>query len=369
MNLLINEIWERLSDKQKVARKIENGDWDLVKKDEISELLGCLKNDDKFEVYNLADKIRKLYMGDQIHIRSIIEFSNFCVRKCSYCGINILNSNTQRYRLSADEIIEVSREIKKRGHSTVVLQSGEDPFYDVSAMTEILRRIKKETGLAVTVSVGEKSRETFEEWKDAGMDRYLMRFETSNKELYKKIHSDSDLETRLSNIRLLKSIGVQTGSGFLIGLAGQTKQDLVNDIHLCRSLDLDMIGCGPFIPHPETPLGNEDNYLDIDYLTGVISVLRIVNFDAHIPATTAFDAIDPLNGRNLCLKRGANVFMPNGTPQKYRARYQLYPGKPCINESGSDCAGCVALRVNAIGRSFGKGPGHSIHKSINQIKA
>lgn len=321
----------------------------------------CVRGDDLEELYNHADTVRARYMGDDIFIRGIIEFSNYCSKDCNYCGIQKHNSDLERYRMPLDEILATCQAIEKSGQTTVVLQSGEDPFYTPEKIGEMIECIKKETTLAITLSVGERDRRTYEYWHEKGMDRYLLRFETSNRTLFHASHPNANLNSRLECLRILKDIGVQTGSGFLIGLPGESVHDLAEDIMFCTRLELDMIGVGPFIPHMATSFANERNPFESEIYFKVIAILRLLNMDAHIPSTTAFDAIDP-NGRNLLLQRGANVFMPNATPQKYRRLYQLYPGKPCVDESGDDCSACVRKRIAVLGRSIGKGPGHSIRK-------
>jgi len=193
------------------------------------------------------------------------------------------------------------------------------------------------------------------------MDRYLLRFETSDPDLFAHIHPDCTLAERLECHRDLAALGVQTGGGFMIGLPGETIETLTDNILLCCEFDFDMIGIGPYIPNPETPMGNQPNVYanDPDMFFRAIAVLRLANPNAHIPATTAFDALFP-DGRNLALLRGANVFMPNATPGPLRKNYQLYPGKPCVDEDASDCALCVKARLQALGRPLATGPSHSL---------
>lgn len=314
-------------------------------------------------LYSAADRIRKRYMGDEIFLRGIIEFSNHCRKSCDYCGIRAPNHKVDRYRIPDKEITDVCQKLEKQSITTVVLQSGEDLFYTKEKMGQIIKKIKDKTNLAVTLSVGERDTDTYRYWKDCGMDRYLLRFETSNQKIFKDIHPDDNCRQRLHCIRILKELGIQTGSGFMIGLPETGIDDIANDILLCRKLDLDMIGIGPFIPHPDTPLHTDDFTFDLDFYTKILAVLRIVNYNCHIPATTAFDAFGK-EGRNLALQRGANIFMPNVTPEKYRKNYILYPGKPCVDESGSECAACSALRIESLGRSIGKGKGHSLKKQV-----
>lgn len=310
-------------------------------------------------LYRKADDTRREYMGDDIYLRGIVEFSNYCVKNCLYCGIQSSNVKVKRYRMEVEEILDVCRDMEKRSQTTVVLQSGEDPYFTKEKMAELIKAIKRETSLAVTLSVGERDRETYAFWKGSGMDRYLLRFETSDEGLFSSCHRDADLSKRLRCLKDLKELGVQTGSGFLIGLPGETLGQLARDIIFCSSLSLDMIGVGPFIPHGDTELKLSGNPFEKEVFFKTVSVLRLLNKKAHIPSTTAFDAIDP-DGRNLLLTRGCNVFMPNATPGKYRKHYLLYPGKPCVDETAEDCSSCVVARISSLGRKIGKGPGHSI---------
>ena len=312
-----------------------------------------------------ADAVRREHCGDAVPVRAILEFSNACANDCLYCGIRVSNPVPKRYRMKPAEILAAVRRIAADGVAgTVVLQAGETPGPGDDEITEVLRRIKSEfPDLAITLSVGNRPRATYAKWKAAGLDRYLLRFETSDPGLFARLHPACTLAERLQCLRDLKNLGAQTGGGFMIGLPGETVEILSRNILLCREFDFDMIGIGPYVPHPDTPMGNQPNaYVnDPDMFFRAIAVLRLVNPDAHIPATTAFDALFP-NGRELALQRGANVFMPNATPGPLRKDYQLYPGKPCIDEDSSDCTRCVQTRLNALGRPVAKGPGHSLKK-------
>ena len=316
-------------------------------------------------LYARADAMRRERCGDAVPIRSIVEFSNVCANDCLYCGIRASNPVPARYRMSPDEILASVRQIAASGAAgTVVLQGGETPGPADDEIAALLRRIKTEVpGLAITLSVGNRPRDIYARWRDAGMDRYLLRFETSDADLFAKLHPDCTLAERLDCLRDLKSLGVQTGGGFMIGLPGETVETLADNILLCREFDFDMIGIGPYIPNPDTPLADQPNAYadDPDMFFRALAVLRLANPDAHIPATTAFDALFP-DGRDLALRRGANVFMPNATPGPLRKNYQLYPGKPCIDEDAADCALCVQARLRALGRPVAHGPGHSLKK-------
>ena len=319
----------------------------------------------RLALFARADAVRRAHMGDDIYLRGIVEFSNICSNDCIYCGIRRSNPNPTRYRIDADEIIAVARRIEKSQQTTIVLQSGEaDSPNENRRIGELIARIKQETALAVTISAGNRSREVYAHWRDCGMDRYLLRFETSVPTLFARLHPDCTLEERIGCLRALRELGVQVGSGFMIGVPGETIELLADNILLCRDLDLDMIGIGPFISHPATPLHGQANAYgeDREMFFVAVAALRIVNCDAHIPATTAFDAIWPHEGRDLALTRGANVFMPNVTPSRFRKDYLLYPDKPCVDEADDQCTGCAAARIWGLGRQIGQGPGHSIKR-------
>ncbi len=313
-------------------------------------------------LYATADETRARHVGDEVHLRGIIEFSNHCANNCWYCGIRCENNKVERYRMTEDEIIETAQNTRRWGCGTVVLQSGDDPFYTADILCGILRRIKAEVGLAITLSVGVRPREELAQFKAAGCDRYLLRFETTSNALFSAIHPDESFEDRVQCLTDLRALGYQVGSGFMIGLPGSTMELIAQDILFATLLKLDMIGCGPFLAHPDTPLAGKPLLEDRGVYYKTIALLRILNPRAHIPSTTAFDALDP-EGRNLVLQRGANVFMPNLTPGKYRHLYQLYPNKPCVDEDGAACAICVRGRLANLNRPVATGPGHSLLQS------
>lgn len=330
-------------------------------RDEVLSWL-ALKGPDREALYRRADAVRRERKGDEVFVRGIIEFSNICANDCLYCGIRRSNDKVRRYRLPADEILDVARKMTGWQQTTVVLQSGEAPSAAGDReLGEIIRRIKAETGLAVTVSVGNRPREVYAGWRDCGMDRYLLRFETSDPALFARLHPDCTLDERLRCLRDLRDLGVQAGGGFMIGVPGETPGVLADNLLLCRTLDLDMVGIGPYIPNPDTPLGPEPNAYadDPGMFFAAVAALRLVHPRAHIPATTAFDAVFPGTGRNLALQRGANVFMPNNTPGERRGDYLLYPNKPCVDENAGQCAACVVMRLSSLGRTIGGGPGHA----------
>lgn len=343
----------------------DHGNDDMYTKETALRFL-MAEAEDLNELYRKADMVRRENMGDDIFIRGIIEFSNVCGNNCLYCGIRAANTNVRRFTIRPDEIVSIAREMAKTAMTTVVLQSGENSGLTDDELGNVILQIKKETELAITVSVGNRSGEVYRRWRDCGMDRYLLRFETSDPVLFSRLRPGSSLDDRLSCIGHLKDLGVQTGSGFMIGLPGETIEILADNILLCRTLDLDMIGIGPFIPHPDTPLGREQNVYEDnqEMFFKVLATLRLFNPDAHIPATTAYDVVFPDTGRDLVLQRGGNIYMPNYTPVVYKQEYFLYPGKPYVDESPKDTMASTVKRIEALGRRIGQGPGHSIKRRV-----
>lgn len=320
-------------------------------------LLSAQPGEEEEALYREADILRARYVGDEVYLRGVIEFSNHCRRLCHYCGLRAENKNLRRYRMKKEEIVESARRALELGYGTVVLQSGEDTWYSAEMLAEIIAAIKG-MGLAVTLCVGERTREEYALWREAGADRYLLKHETANPQLYQKLHPGMSWEERITRLQWLRELGYQVGSGNIVGLPGQTLEDLAEDLLLLRSLEIEMAGIGPFIPHPNTPLGSYPaGSLDLTYR--VLAVARLVLPWAHLPATTAVGTLSP-NGRQLALQRGANVVMPNLTPRQYRADYQIYPGKICIDERPEDCRGCLEGMIRSLGRRVGRGPGHSL---------
>ena len=327
---------------------------------ESTDLVTLLKaqGEDCALIYTAADEVRQAVMGDEVYLRGIIEFSNICKNHCWYCGIRGNNKKVKRYRMSDDEILQTAHNATRWGCGTVVMQSGVDPAFSTTHVCTLLQRIKAETGLAVTLSIGVLPRKDLAQLREAGCDRYLLRFETSNRSLFTSIHPDESFERRIQCLQNLRDLDFQVGSGFMIGLPEATLEMIAQDLLFTTQLKLDMIGCGPFLSHPDTPLSEKPLLEDISVYYKTIALLRLLNPKAHIPATTAFDALEA-DGRNNILTRGANVFMPNLTPGKYRNLYQLYPNKPCVDEDGAACATCVRGRLAALDRPLGQGPGHS----------
>jgi biotin synthase len=331
-------------------------------KDEIVFLLSLEKENEIEKLYLCADKIRKKYFGNEVHLRGIVEFSNYCEQDCLYCGLRKSNKNLQRYRMTKDEIISTAEKITQAGIKTVVLQSGEDHFYSSSLVTDIILTIKKKFESAITLSIGERGRDEYEEWKNAGADRYLLKHETANDELYSTYHQHEKLKSRLAHIKCLKKIGFQTGSGNIIGLPGQNIEDITDDILLCKEMECDMCSFSPFIPSQDSPL-REVPSANTDLTLKTIAVARIVLKNVHIPSTTALLTLIG-NGAEVGLKIGANVIMPNFTPIPYRDNYQIYKDKKTYDPI--EYLNELKVMFNRIGRKVGEGKGHSLKLMLNQ---
>lgn len=342
-----------------------------MKKEQIIEWLKEADTARLGKLWALADDVRKKNVGDDVHLRGLVEISNYCIRRCGYCGLNAENTSIGRYRMTAEEIIGCADEAVKYGYGALVIQSGEDYGIKSQWMADVIGCIKSRTPLAITLSLGERTDEELVLWKKAGADRYLLRFETSNQQLYEKIHPSlpGKKSDRFAMLCRLSQIGYEIGSGVMIGIPGQSYEDLADDIEWFSKLNLDMIGCGPYISHPQTQLGKEKD--EVEDMQGqqvpntemmtykVIALARIMCPLANIPSTTALATLNLENGRELGLSRGANIVMPNLTPVKYRSMYEIYPAKACINETAAQCHNCIKGRILSIGRTIGQGRGDS----------
>jgi biotin synthase len=321
------------------------------------------------ELYAWADAVRSHNVGDAIHLRGLIEISSHCRRQCMYCGLRKANRSLERYRMTREEIEESARMAVQFGYGTVVIQAGEDEALTAEDIAELISWIKRATPLAVTLSLGERSEEELLLWRKAGADRYLLRFETSDEDLYHAIHPGRSPAApgRLALLRQIKRLGYEAGGGVMVGIPGQSYESLVNDVLMFRALDLDMIGIGPYITHPATPLGSGLLRLPIDpgeqapsseqMVYKMIALTRILCPTANIPSTTALATINKTQGRRQGLQVGANVVMPNLTPVRYRPLYEIYPAKACIEESATDCNQCLRGQIRLLNRFPGRGAG------------
>lgn len=323
-------------------------------------------------LWQLADAARMRHVGEAVHLRGLIEFSNQCSQDCTYCGLHVGNKNLTRYRMSEDEILACVHSAAEFGCGTVVLQSGQNPAMPAKWMESLIGRIKRETSLAVTLSVGLRRERDFALWRQAGADRYLLRFETSNPRLFETICPllSGGLSRRMSALDVLGALGYEVGSGVMVGLPGQSLGDLADDIECFRRLGLDMVGVGPYIPHPGTSLGadearrRESQPIDTELMTcKVVALTRLLCPRTNIPSTTALATVNPAEGWELGLARGANVIMPNMTPEKYRIHYEIYPAKACIHQPGKHCLDNENLQglLESIGRKTGTGRGDSLN--------
>ena len=323
------------------------------------ELLFLLQDDSNLDaLLKAADEVRREYVGDEIHLRGLIEFSNFCKNNCLYCGLRRDNKNLTRYRMDEETIIALSAHAKEMGLHTVVLQSGEDLHFNTERMCRIIRGIK-DLGLALTLSIGEKTKEEYAAYKQAGADRYLIRIETTDKQLYLDNDPGMSWEERAACIRNLKALGYELGSGCLVGLPNQSLASLADDILFFKEMDCDMVGIGPFIPHPDTPLKNAQGR-QLNLSIKVMALTRLLLPDINIPATTAMETLTP-DGQTRALNGGANVIMPNVTLTDYRKFYQLYPGKTTTGYTPDDSLKKVIDKIHSLGRTVGKGCGISPH--------
>jgi len=385
------------------------------------ELAALLAMEDEAGIQSLFDAAYALkvkYCGKRVAMRGIVEAGNVCAKDCYYCGIRKSNENLQRYQLSADDIVRLAELDAKQDYASLVIQSGEiESEAHTRFVEDVLRRIAP-LNLGVTLSLGEQTEETYRRWKEAGAARYLLRIETSNPELYATLHpAGHSWERRVECLRALRRCGYQVGTGVMCGLPGQTYDDLARDIEFFAEMDVDMIGMGPYIPHPDTPLGvpgawclvpgaerqvlgawclvpgaerqvlgawclvpgAELKHKDVSESNApsttapstkhqaltmglkMISVTRLHLHDVNIAAATALQALAP-DGRERGIRAGANVIMPNITDTKYRRSYQLYAGKPCLDENAGLCKGCLERRLAAIGETVDYGHrGDSLH--------
>ncbi len=332
------------------------------------------EGDEKQMLFKKATDVKLKEIGNKVHFRGLVEFSNFCSKDCYYCGIRKSNKEVQRYNLTDQQILDAARFAFENKYGSFVLQGGE---LESSVFTERIEKLitdikeLSDGRLGITLSLGEQEREVYQRWFDAGAHRYLLRIESSNPELYLKYHpSDKlhDYARRLTCLKTLQKIGYQTGTGVMIGLPFQTVGDLADDLLFMKAFDVDMVGMGPYIEHQHTPLYQYRSELlpiqeRFDLALKMIAVLRILMKDINIAAATALQAIDPL-GREKAVKIGANIIMPNITPGKFRNDYALYENKPCVDEEPEECLNCLDVRIQLADGEIGYGEwGDSLHFS------
>lgn len=296
-----------------------------------------------------ADAVRREHYGDAVFLRGLIEFTNYCKNNCYYCGIRRDNHEAQRYRLTREQILACCAEGYELGYRTFVLQGGEDPYYTDDRICEIVAAIRQRyPDCAITLSIGEKPRESYQRYYDAGANRYLLRHETANAGHYARLHpSDMSRDNRRRCLYDLKEIGYQVGSGFMVGSPYQTTDDLIEDLRFLQDLQPDMIGIGPYITHNATPFKDRESG-SVELTLRMLSILRLMFPYALLPATTALGTLSP-TGRELGLQAGGNVVMPNLSPVTVRKKYELYENKICTGEESAQCRHCLEMRVRAAG--------------------
>lgn len=325
-----------------------------LSKDDLVYMLTC-KGEEERELFMYSKKVREKEIGKSVYLRGLIEFSNICKKDCLYCGIRRSNNKVARFDIEDQYILNAAKFAYENNYGSIVLQGGErNDNKFIKRIDNLLKEIKKLSNnkLGITLSVGEQTKETYQKWFKSGAHRYLLRIESSNKELYYKIHPRDDnhsFETRLECLKTLQEIGYQTGTGVMIALPHQTIEDLADDLLFFKEFNIDMVGMGPYIEHADTPL-----YIDKDLLIPqkerftlslhMIACLRILMKDINIAAATALQAIDPI-GREKAINIGANIIMPNITPTEERVLYQLYQDKPCTDEGADECYSCIEKRI------------------------
>lgn len=319
---------------------------------DLETLRFLLTTEDKACIEELARRGRETAQsiyGNTVYIRGLIEFTNYCKNDCLYCGIRRSNCNADRYRLTTGQILSCCKTGYELGFRTFVLQGGEDPYFNDERICELVRLIKKDyPDCAVTLSIGEKTRESYQAYFDAGADRFLLRHETANEEHYKKLHpAEMSLANRKRCLKDLKEIGFQTGCGFMVGSPWQTIETLYEDLTFIKELQPEMVGIGPFIPQKDTPFGDKEAGT-LDRTLRLLSIIRLIHPHVLLPATTALGTIHP-KGREMGILAGANVVMPNLSPVDVREKYKLYDNKICTGDEAAECRYCMQRRMESIG--------------------
>jgi biotin synthase len=352
---------------------------DVLSREDIIALLG-LQGSDKTALFQYAADTKEKHVGKKVYFRGLIEFSNICLKNCLYCGIRHDNTEVNRYNLTDEEIITAARFAGENNYGSLVLQSGEIEAENFTRRVEnLLKQIHKATDgkLRITLSCGEQETDTYRRWFDSGAHRYLLRIESSNPLLYRKLHPNNEFhrfERRVQCLYDLQKTGYQVGTGVMIGLPFQTPEDLADDLLFMQQFDIDMIGMGPYLEHQQTPLYASRGQLlplqeRFQLSLKMVAILRIMMKDVNIAATTALQAIDKL-GREKAIKVGANVIMPNITPGKYRDDYLLYQNKPCTDENAEDCKTCLEARIAIADNEIAYGEwGDSLHYRGRNVKA
>ena len=343
---------DRPGDLDGILRLAEEGL--ALTREEIILLLSLPAGEGREALFRSADAVRRQEVGDEVFLRGIIEFSNICERDCLYCGLRRSNRRLPRYRMPLEEILSAAGRIRDAGIATIVLQSGEDPAFTTEQLCRLVSRIRGEHGLTITLSLGERPDSDYRAFRDAGAERYLLKHETSSPAIFSRMRPGCALEDRLRCLKTLGELGYEVGTGTIVGLPGQTREALADDLLLMREMDADMLGIGPLVPHADTPLAGQPAG-DGETTLSVLAVARLLTRTTNIPATTALTTLDP-RFRLRALGAGANVVMPDFTPDAYRRHYAIYPGRS-DGPSVEDFLLHLREEIGPIGRTIGGGSG------------
>jgi biotin synthase len=327
-----------------------------IDKESLIYLIENISEDEKKTLFQASKEIKEANYGDTVYMRGLIEFTNYCNKNCKYCGIRRDQKEAHRYRLSLEDVLKCCDQGYWLGYRTFVLQGGEDPYFTDEKMIEMIEAIKKRwPDVALTLSIGEKSKASYEAYKKAGADRYLLRHETANEALYEAIHDGMKLSSRQACLYDLKEVGFQVGAGFMVGIPGQTSEILAEDLLFLKDLEPQMVGIGPFIPHKKTPLGIYPGGT-VEQTLLMLALTRLLLPKVLLPSTTALGTLDN-QGREKALKVGANVVMPNLSPTEVREKYELYQDKICTGDEAAHCRQCIEKRINSVGFKVDMGRG------------